>query len=465
MSLPTRSTELDKQKISPVAILFFVVFVPILVTYIMANGNEFRQAATFVSLIVGGIILARPFWGLIFFIGLVYIRPEESIEAIQGMRLPLLVSILTLLATIFHKLINRESFVRSPLNGMMIGFGISGVLSAAFVQLEAEALQDFGKLVILVLLMLNLVTNSSKYRQTVNTLIGFTAYLAIYSIYLYFTSGALNDHGVLRSQATGIFADPNDLAGTIVAGLSFSLFRITSADRSAKLIYVLLSAILIAAILMTNSRGGLLALIVVVGSFLLLSAPVKKAVLAASVCAPLLLILASARMSNFDATEASANSRFWFWSTGVESFVQNPILGVGYKGFVDINGGMTAHNSFVLCFTELGILGYFFWIGCLYLALRKSVGISMPLDRAEILNQNAAKVGLAGFLMAAFWISRTYVPVLYLLVCMPIVQHLCTQADLKEINIKKLRPIELGKVFLICVVSIIVIYIIALRNR
>ena len=69
--------------------------------------------------------------------------------------------------------------------------------------------------------MINLVTTPDKYRVFVSAMLLFTFYLACYSIYLYFTGSALKQQDFQRSQATGIFGDPNDLAATIVGYLAF----------------------------------------------------------------------------------------------------------------------------------------------------------------------------------------------------------------------------------------------------
>lgn len=470
MSLPSKSSDLNSAKVSPLAILFFTVFVPMLVTYVMATGNEFRQAAVFVSLIIGGVILARPFWGLLLFIALVYVRPEESLTELQGLRIPLLVSITTLVATIFQKLISRERFIFTPLGGMMIGFGITAVISGAFIGMGSVAAQDIGRLVILVLLMLNLVSDQKRYQQIAGTILLFTAYLAVYSIYLYYSGGGLNDEGGLRSKATGIFSDPNDIAGTIVAGLALALFRIRSSSAVWRYFYVALSLIIVYAIFLTHSRGGLLAFLLVISAYLVMSFRPEKAALLAVLFAPLILLgFASGRMSNFDTSDASANSRFWFWTNGVEHFIQKPLLGVGYKGFTDINEGMTAHNSFVLCFTELGFLGYFFWIGCFFLVFRKLHPAVIPsMEKKEHVELIATQVGVAGFMMASFWISRTYVAVLYLLICLPVIikriinerNHSSDKENSLNIDIR-----EKIKIITICIFSIMAIYMLAMRLR
>jgi putative inorganic carbon (hco3(-)) transporter len=478
LSRPTENDAAPPSKSPVLLILCLLVLVPGLITYTMANSNEWRETAIVLAIIAGGIIIARPFWGLLIFIALLYTRPEESINELAGLRIPLIVSVVTLIATIFQKLLGREVFAKTPLNGMIFGFGASAVLSAMSSGLTTIAAQDVGRLVILVLLMVNLVNTPKRYQQVSTTILAFTFYLAGYSIYLYFTGGALNEHGLLRSQATGIFSDPNDTAGTIVAGLGLALFRARMEQKLLRWVYISVSAIFFWAILLTNSRGGMLALMLLAIIFVFLTVRNKlKALSILLVAVVPLMLLSSSRMRNFDVGDESANQRFWYWTNGVEQLIQNPLLGVGYQGFSEVNGGMTAHNSFVLCFAETGLIGYFFWMGCLYYSFRTSQTNAKSdsdsnVSKRQSLELLGTRVALIGFLASAFWISRTYVPILYLLISLPITQQLVTSPITSPVDSQKqAREIAsdgLGdgvRITLICLGSILAIYIYALRNR
>jgi hypothetical protein len=82
---------------------------------------------------------------------------------------------------------------------------------------------------------------------------------------------------------------------------------------------------------------------------------------------------------------------------------------------------LTAHNSFVLCFAETGLIGYFLWLsllGITLLQLQKlkqlpgAIPVELDIRRHASILQDA----LIGFMAAAFFLSRTYVPLLYLLI-------------------------------------------------
>ena len=99
-------------------------------------------------------------------------------------------------------------------------------------------------------------------------------------------------------------------------------------------------------------------------------------------------------------------------------FRSSPILGVGYSNFTDHNA-LTAHNSFVLCFAELGIVGYFFWLSLLVVAilqlnqvLQYTPGRRRWKTTASAF-ESALLASFAGMLVAAFFLSRSYNPILY----------------------------------------------------
>jgi putative inorganic carbon (hco3(-)) transporter len=443
------------------------VLVPLVISFGFAMMPELKVAALVVGLLTVMVIFAFPFVGLVAFVGLLYTRPEELIPALTGMRLTLIISMLTFIALFYRMLIRHEAPVKTPVNYLMAGFSLMIVLTSATTGAMGEAIEYTLKIFVLVLCVLNIVRTPGRYHAFVTALIFFTGYLAAYSIYLYHTGGALKYlEGVQRGQATGIFSDPNDLAAAVVGGLALSLTRIATARSFSKLFYVFTTLVMIWAIFLTNSRGGLLALLLVLfGYFLAFSKKKGQAlVLAGAVCL-LFLAAAPSRMRDFDSGEESANSRFHFWANGIDMLSSNPLMGVGFNEFANNNeGNFTAHNSFVLCFAELGLPGYFCWMGILYYCFRRPpkreeaellTDTQTDLDRRELLG---ARLALAGFLAAIFWISRTYIPTLFLLMCLPITQQLAAggRTSLFQLT-KEERWQDWGRIAALCLGSILFI--------
>ena len=68
------------------------------------------------------------------------------------------------------------------------------------------------------------------------------------------------------------------------------------------------------------------------------------------------------------------NGRDQLWLEGMHAFFQQPFLGSG-----DISAN-SWHNTAIACLTSFGILGYGFWLRCLYLPIKKgSLYLSDPI--------------------------------------------------------------------------------------
>jgi O-antigen ligase len=119
----------------------------------------------------------------------------------------------------------------------------------------------------------------------------------------------------------------------------------------------------------------------------------------------------------FSSKERSAEERIEAWQVGLQLLQWRPLSGAGFGNFTDHNP-LTAHNSFVLGFSELGLIGYFFWIALLVLAYK---GLSRPLDALSRLAPSSdehriatlMRASLVGFLACAWFLSRTYAPSLF----------------------------------------------------
>ena len=145
-------------------------------------------------------------------------------------------------------------------------------------------------------------------------------------------------------------------------------------------------------------------------------------------------------------------------------FRSNPLLGVGYLNFTDHND-LTAHNSFVLCFAELGIVGYFFWLALLVVAILQIEQVRRCEDDDALRRHARALVAsFAGMLVAAFFLSRSYNPIFYLLIGLAFALYRIAGKSGKTVAVPSLYALS-GKVVRLEFASIIVIYILVRVNR
>lgn len=436
------------------------VLLPLALAGGIATAHEREALGTLAGLLGLWLIVARPFWGLILFVVLFYLRLEESVPALVGMRLALAVAVLTLLGAWVQSRRTGQRMLGAPIHGTIPAFGLVAILSTVPNGDTLVAAQEMGKLVMLVYLVLNLVRTPERYRALTTTILLCTGYLAVYAIWLLFTGRALATNEGDRAIGTGVFGDPNDLATVIVVGLALTLARLSGARPSARLGHGLLAGVLIWGVFLTRSRGGLLALLFVLCGTALLCYPRRGvAVGLAALVAVAVLAAGSGRMRNFDSRDPSANVRLWCWSNGLVQVKSHPIWGVGYGRFQEVSNGRAAHNSFVLCFTEVGLLGYFFWMGALYYCFRRP---DRPPGRAPDQRATAdlrgARLALGGYLVGAFWLSHTYLPTLYLAMCLPIAQQIATTGPTALLPFQGgVRAPDAARIALVCIASILLI--------
>jgi O-antigen ligase len=97
---------------------------------------------------------------------------------------------------------------------------------------------------------------------------------------------------------------------------------------------------------------------------------------------------------------------------GLQMLRESPIWGVGFSNFLD-HHEIVAHNSFVHCFAELGLIGYFLWLATIVatfwlLQRAGSIGSDAPRENELTRWAGALELSLASFLVGALFLSRTY---------------------------------------------------------
>jgi len=225
--------------------------------------------------------------------------------------------------------------------------------------------------------------------------------------------------GDQRIRGLGMMHDPNDLAMSVIVALGIvgGVWRVRWQGRHVLLACV--GSALAYGVFLTRSRGGAVALLVVIWRYASsrvgrLPAFALLIVLGASILA----VGVGGRSLSLQPDE-SASERIAAWAEGLEMLKSQPLLGVGFGQFVD-HHTLTAHNSLVLCFAETGLAGAFCWIGLLVVTLLELHRIANlpgddPFDASARRWADGLGLSLCGFLAAAFFLSRTFAPTLYLI--------------------------------------------------
>jgi len=176
-----------------------------------------------------------------------------------------------------------------------------------------------------------------------------------------------------RLRGAGFLSDPNDFAQILIMALPLIYLAWRRGRGNANYLLVLVpSALLLWAVYLTHSRGALVALAVVV-----LVAMQKKLGRAASAGLAIALVLGMFAL-NFTGGRAigpaEGADRLEAWSVGLQLFKRAPLFGTGFGSFTDFSE-ITAHNSFVLCLAELGLVGSTIWLALLVTTMTSLNGI------------------------------------------------------------------------------------------
>lgn len=246
-------------------------------------------------------------------------------------------------------------------------------------------------------------------------------------------SGDVSQDRLVRIRNLGMLSDPNDLAQAIVMVIPFVCLAWRRGHYLRNVFVVVLPAsFLLYAIYLTHSRGALVGL----SAMLLLS--FRKSLGSIRVFTLVGLLIAVSVLTNlagsraYSVNEASAGGRIDVWSIGLEMFRAHPWFGVGYGQFIENSAeyGLTAHNSFVLCLAELGLIGCFFWLALIVVTIRELHAADRALhseDSGEMRRLVIAlRASLTGFLVCALFLSRTYAPHLYLVLGLCVGAYYCT---------------------------------------
>jgi len=368
----------------------------------------------------------QPFVYLLAYLAVLYIRPHEFVPFFMGW--PVL-PILLVLATVIW-LSNQKKDFEAPQFWLIPVLAFLMALSVALSGWPGGALVvlgEFGPVVLLFFLIATTTDSLSRLRLIFLVLSVCAAVISLHGVDQ--LEAGIGWTGAELSQDTritylGFLNDPNDLAMALVMILPMLLYLAPMVGRLVRLGVYAAAGLVAYAVYLTNSRGSVLALGAMVFMYgILRFGLIKSLVVIPTILLPL-IALGPSRMGEMSADEESAEHRIEAWYEGFQMLTSRPLFGVGKGQFAD-HAGLTAHNSYVLAFSELGLVGYFFWLSNIVIAwlmLRRIVRTTASPDDDP---QAAARwqelrvagqtlwFGYVGGLVSAFFLSRSYVVILY----------------------------------------------------
>jgi hypothetical protein len=177
-----------------------------------------------------------------------------------------------------------------------------------------------------------------------------------------FGTTALSD----RVRYRGSLQDPNELATVVCGGVALIIGLVAPSRKLRwRILAVLACVAIFMCVIYTQSRGGMMAYMSIIAVYFIHRYGVKYALIGALALAPLTALGGR----DGEAASASTEGRYEAWRAGIDMLKMDPVFGVGKGEFTEYHH-LTAHNSHVLAFAELGLLGLYLWIAVLYMTLK-----------------------------------------------------------------------------------------------
>jgi len=362
-----------------------------------------------------------------------YFSPKELVPSLAPYHLELLMLAFGLVVSLASMATRRDSGLHPPQYLLVLGLW-AAIVASQVVKLKfrwgLEGMNKFGVLVAIYFIVALNTFTLPRIKAIAGTLIACGTLIGVQAILAYHT-GYLGGKLLLlqpgsadiifgnRVRGYGFLQDPNDFAQFLLVCVALLGFfwkpgrPLTNALRLGPIAVILLYCAYL-----TFSRGGLIGLAAIV--FFAIYRKGKRVISFGVSCIGTLILYAFRYTGGRELTVEGG--RLMAWGAGISATVHHPLFGVGFGRFGDIND-LTAHNSFILCVTELGFFGYFFWMALL---LTTFIGISALTDLAVKTPEDqqfravvyAMRAALAGFLVTAWFLSRTYTETLYILLAM-----------------------------------------------
>jgi putative inorganic carbon (hco3(-)) transporter len=166
-----------------------------------------------------------------------------------------------------------------------------------------------------------------------------------------------------RIRGAGFLSDPNDLAQMLLIALPLTTIAWRKGQSVLNSVTVVAPAsLLLWGIFLTHSRGALIGIAILT----MVIMRQKRGTFSATILTACVVVcLFALNFTGGRGISAGAGAdRLSLWASGLEMFKRSPIFGLGFGKFGDFED-LTAHNSFVLCLAELGLVGCTFWVALL----------------------------------------------------------------------------------------------------
>ena len=402
-------------------------------------------AVVFASLPV---ILFRPFYGLVIYSWLAYMRPQDMtwgmsrvLPLSQWVALAMLLGIVVTLGRERLAILKPQTI----LMGLLVLWISVTVLTAVLPEMAKEIYGHYWKGILIAVLTTGLVRDRERFRTLV----------IVIAFSLGFLGAKRGLFGLARGGAQyndgpgGFMADNNSFALMLNMALPL-LVGIATTDprRWVRITAAIMAALTVPTILFTFSRGGLLTLCLVSGLLIWRS---KNRWLVAGVMA--LSLIGLVAMTSDAVTEkymqraetiedyqadGSAMGRINAWKTSWYVFLDYPVFGVGPNNLAavfqryspDPGRFRVAHNAYFQLLAECGLPGLLLFLGAIGAALWRMQRLRDQAPQAWIEAQaRMFQISILGYLAGSMFLNMAYNEVIYHLIGLTVCLEVVAEAE------------------------------------
>jgi len=353
--------------------------------------------------------LSNPFVGMVTLMGINMVQPGELYPVYNILhveRVEALIALIVLFA-------RGNRFQYPKVTKWVLYFFAAVVASiplAFWVSNSIDSAEDFGKIIILHLLLVAVVLSRRRLRIVLIALSLLVGYLSISSLIQYFQGNFNHTMGVDRiAGLTGASNSPDTLGLTIATALPIMfLFTLKPAKLGMRLLMWLDIGLCLWTLLLTGSRGSLLSFMLILIIAVFIS---RKRLILLPAIAVLTVVIWTALPAQYkaryatlsDPTEEATNdmsytNRLLSWQGGWHMFLHNPITGIGIGNYADANGSqywpeprhvwLDAHSLYFKLLGELGMFGVITFAGLVVVLWKTNNSVRRRFGEIDARAQN-----------------------------------------------------------------------------
>jgi len=391
-------------------------------------------------------VLRYPYFIVLLFVLFSFFRLHEVFPQLYTLRIPLLLSLASLGALVWHVGMTRKvvTYWSAEFTWVSLFFilVILGIIVATNRPLALTYFTStYWKIMVMTFSIAWLAQTAKDFSLSLRLVTLSGMMVGLVALY-----NKISDIGIVEgSRVTigrdlgSVLGDPNDLSLVLLFPFSFalSLTLLGRLSRQDRLLGIVTVVVLVLAIVATQSRGGLLGVAAIIAMFAWRRVKSKSLlVVGGSVLLLVLYFVAgiSSRKSG-GAAEAgldeSAMGRLHAWEAAFGMALDNPLSGVGMNNFYsnyyfysEYWDGLNhaVHSTWFGVLGETGFLGLFVFLGMVYSLLKCSYASmqkilqapeKFPPVMASIAEGNLS--GLVGFCVSGTFLTQSFTWPLYIL--------------------------------------------------